>query len=43
MKAVDDIGYRGWAIAEPAWRPKGVEGAARLKQIAEKMETILGM
>ena len=43
MKAVDDIGYHGWAIAEPAWTPKGVDPAARLKQIAEKMDQILAV
>src|SRR4051812_30020778 len=43
MKAVDEIGYTGWGIAEPAWRPEGVEPAARLKQIAQKMDTIFGM
>jgi hexulose-6-phosphate isomerase len=43
MKAVDDIGYKGWGIAEPAWRPEGVEPAARLKQIAGKMDTIFGL
>jgi L-ribulose-5-phosphate 3-epimerase len=41
MKAVDDIGYRGWAIAEPAWTPKGVDPVTRLKQIADKMDQIL--
>ena len=41
MKALDEIGYQGWAIAEPAWRPPGIEPAARLKQIAEKMDAIL--
>jgi hexulose-6-phosphate isomerase len=43
MKAVDDTGYRGWAIAEPAWQPKGVDPAARLKQIAGKMDQILAL
>ncbi|MEY2429469.1 MAG: L-ribulose-5-phosphate 3-epimerase [Verrucomicrobiota bacterium] len=43
MKALDDIDYRGWGIAEPAWRPEGVEPAARLKQIAEKMDKIFAM
>ena len=41
MQAVDDIGYRGWAIAEPAWQPEGVDPAARLRQIAGKMDQIL--
>src|SRR2546425_10551308 len=43
MKALDDIGYHGWGIAEPAWRPEGVEPPTRLKQIAEKMDKIFGM
>jgi hexulose-6-phosphate isomerase len=43
MKAVDAVGYRGWANAEPAWHPKGVGGEERLKQIAEKMDIILAM
>jgi hexulose-6-phosphate isomerase len=43
MKAVDDIGYHGWAIAEPAWKPKGMDPAARLKQISEKMDQILAL
>src|SRR5215471_12721080 len=40
MKALDKIGYEGWGIAEPAWRPEGVEPAERLSQIAEKMNEI---
>ena len=43
MKALDDIGYQGWATAEPAWTPKGVDPAARLKQIAEKLDQILAL
>ena len=43
MKALDDIGYHGWGIAEPAWRPEGVEPDTRLKQIAQKMDTIFAM
>jgi hexulose-6-phosphate isomerase len=43
MKALDDIGYRGWAIAEPAWRPEGVDNATRLKQIAGKMDRIFAL
>lgn len=41
MKAVDDIGYTGWAIAEPAYSPPGVDHPTRLRQIVEKMEKIL--
>jgi len=43
MKALDDIGYTGWAIAEPAYTPPNVEPAARLRQIAEKLDRILAM
>jgi hexulose-6-phosphate isomerase len=43
MKAVDEIGYHGWAIAEPAWQPKGVDPAARLSQIAGRMNQILAL
>jgi len=43
MKALDDIGYHGWGIAEPAWRPEGVEPADRLKQIAQKMDQIFAL
>ena len=41
MKALDDVGYTGWAIAEPAFNPPGLKLPERLKQIAEKMEKIL--
>ena len=43
MKAVDEVGYQGWAIAEPAWTPPGVDPATRLKQIADKMDQILAL
>ena len=43
MKALDEINYRGWAIAEPAYHPPGVEPAERLKQISGKMDKILAM
>ncbi len=43
MKALDDIGYHGWAIAEPAWHPEGVDPAVRLKQIVEKMDQMLAL
>jgi hexulose-6-phosphate isomerase len=43
MKAVDDIGYHGWAIAEPAWQPKDVDPAARLSQISGKLDQILAL
>jgi L-ribulose-5-phosphate 3-epimerase len=40
MKALDATGYQGWGIAEPAYHPAGVEPAARLKQIAAKLDQI---
>jgi hexulose-6-phosphate isomerase len=43
MKAVDDIGYHGWAIAEPIWTPKGADPAARLSQISGKLDQILAL
>jgi hexulose-6-phosphate isomerase len=43
MKALDDIGYHGWGIAEPAWRPEGVEPADRLHEIAGKMDQIFAL
>jgi hexulose-6-phosphate isomerase len=41
MKAVDEVGYTGWAICEPAWRPKDTEPAKRLREISEKLDRIL--
>src|SRR5258708_36521951 len=38
MKALDEIGYDGWAIAEPAWWPEGVELCDRLKQVSGTMD-----
>ena len=43
MKALDNIGYNGWAIAEPAYHPPGIEPAERLKQISKYMDNILSM
>ncbi len=43
MKAVDEVGYQGWAIAEPAWHPPGVDGPTRMKQISEKLDQILAL
>ena len=43
MKALDEIAYRGWAIAEPEFYPAGVAPAERLNQIAEKMDKILAV
>ena len=43
MKALDDIGYRGWAIAEPAYHPPGLDDAGFLKNVSEKVGKILEM
>jgi L-ribulose-5-phosphate 3-epimerase len=43
MKALDEVGYHGWAIAEPAYHPPGMEAPARLKQISEKLDKILAL
>src|SRR5581483_560602 len=42
VKALDEVGYQGWAIAEPAWWPENVELKARLPQIVAKMQQIFG-
>jgi L-ribulose-5-phosphate 3-epimerase len=41
MKALDAIGYRSWAIVEPAYRPAGIEPAVRLRQISERLDRII--
>jgi hexulose-6-phosphate isomerase len=41
MKALDEVGYRGWAIVEPAYRPAGVDPAVRLKTISERLDRII--
>jgi L-ribulose-5-phosphate 3-epimerase len=41
MKALDEVGYQGWAIAEPAWRPEGVAPLERLREISRRMDRIL--
>jgi L-ribulose-5-phosphate 3-epimerase len=43
MKALDEIGYQGWATAEPAWRPKGVDPVKRLSQISAKLDQIFAL
>jgi hexulose-6-phosphate isomerase len=40
MKALDDVGYQGWAIAEAAYHPPGMATADRLKEISERMDKI---
>ena len=43
MQAVDEVGYRGWGIAEPAWHPPEVSMAERLRTIVEKMDRIFAL
>ena len=43
MRALDDVGYKGWGTAEPAYRPPGVDGPARLKQIAQMLDKIYAL
>jgi hexulose-6-phosphate isomerase len=43
VKALDEIGYSGWAIAEPAHHPPGLDNAGFLKNVSEKMDKILAM
>jgi hexulose-6-phosphate isomerase len=40
MQTLDEIGYKGWATAEPAYRPPGVDGPSRLRQVAQKLDEI---
>lgn len=41
MRALDAIGYDGFAICEPAYRPRDIQPGDRLKQISEKLDRIL--
>ncbi|MDB6109249.1 MAG: Xylose isomerase domain protein barrel [Pedosphaera sp.] len=43
IKALDEISYHGWAIAEPAWWPEGVDLPTRLNQIVGKMDKIFSL
>jgi len=43
MQALDDVGYKGWGTAEPAYRPPGVDEPTRLKQIVQKMDQIYAL
>lgn len=43
VKALDEIGYHGWAIAEPAFHPPGLDDAAFLKHVRESMDKIFAM
>lgn len=40
MKALDDVGYKGWGTAEPAYSPPGVDPPTRLSQISAKLDQI---
>ncbi len=42
VKALKDINYTGWEIAEPAWWPEGVDLPTRLHQVVQKMDQLLG-
>jgi hexulose-6-phosphate isomerase len=39
MRALDDVGYRGWMITEQR-RPPGLEGPAYLAHLAAKLDAI---
>ncbi|HEX3799219.1 MAG TPA: TIM barrel protein [Verrucomicrobiae bacterium] len=43
MRALDEINYRGWAIAEPAFHPPGLDDAAFVRHVREKMDQILAL
>ncbi len=43
MQALDDVGYKGWGTAEPAYRPPGVDEPTRLKQISQFLDKIYAM
>jgi len=43
MKALDEVGYKGWGTAEPAYSPKGVDAVTRLAQISQKLDTIFAL
>lgn len=43
VKALDEIGYHGWAIAEPAYHPPGLNEPAFLKHVRESMDKIFAL
>lgn len=43
MAALDDVGYHGWGTAEPAYKPAGVDGPARLKQVSGFLDQIYAL
>jgi L-ribulose-5-phosphate 3-epimerase len=40
MKALDEVGYKGWGTAEPAYSPKGVDVPTRLAQVSGFLDKI---
>lgn len=43
MNALRGISYDGWAIVEPAYRPKGIDTRVRLTEISKRLDKILAM
>lgn len=43
MEALRQAGYGGWAIAEPAYRPKQIGALERLTEISRRMDKMLVM
>jgi hexulose-6-phosphate isomerase len=43
MQALDMIGYNGWGTAEPAYKPPGVDGPQRMKQVADYLGKIYAL
>jgi L-ribulose-5-phosphate 3-epimerase len=43
MQALDDIGYKGWGTAEPAYWPHGLDLAERLRQVSHKLDEIYAL
>lgn len=41
LKSLRDVGYGGWAIVEPAYRPKDIDPMARLMEISKRLDRIL--
>lgn len=41
MKSLRDLNYGGWAIVEPAYRPKDIDPMERLMEISRRLDRIL--
>lgn len=41
MQSLRGIGYQGWAIAEPAYRPKGIDPKVRLLEMSKRIDQLL--